>query len=116
MPLGNTGFHLDGDELCADMTMRTASFMFSLGLIMNNSSKLFLMVLMARSVWTAFHLSTINCTLKKLVFGLLNSLLSNSLPLSQYTIVSIAPVSLIMLIIAVCTVFAFLSHYNFLII
>ena len=49
MPLGNMGFCLDGDELCADMTMRTASFMFSLGLIMNNCSKLFLIVLMACS-------------------------------------------------------------------
>ena len=49
MPLGNTGFHLDGDELCADMTMRTASFMLSLSLIMNNCSKLFLIVLMACS-------------------------------------------------------------------
>ena len=49
MPLGNTGFHLDGDELCADMTMHTTSFMLSLGLIMNNCSKLFLIVLMARS-------------------------------------------------------------------
>ena len=47
MPLGNTGFRLDHDELCADMT--TASFMFSLGLIMNNCSKLFLIVLMAHS-------------------------------------------------------------------
>ena len=49
MPLGNTGFHLDGDELCADMTMHTASFMLLLGLIMNNCSKLFLIVLMACS-------------------------------------------------------------------
>ena len=49
MSLGNTGFLLDSDELCADMTMRTASIMFSLGLIMNNCSKLFLIVLMARS-------------------------------------------------------------------
>ena len=49
MPLGNTGFCLDGDELCADMTMRTASFMFSLGLIINKFSKLFLIVLMACS-------------------------------------------------------------------
>ena len=49
MLLGNTGFHLDGDELCADMTMRTASFMFSLGLIINNFLKLFLIVLMACS-------------------------------------------------------------------
>ena len=116
MPLGNTGFRLDGDELCADMTMRTASFMFSLGLIMNNCSKLFLIALMVHSAETAFRLSTVNCTLKKFVFGSLNSLLSNSLPLSQYTIVGIAPVSLIMLIIAVCTVFAFLSHNNFIII
>ena len=64
----------------------------------------------------AFHLLTVNCTLKKFVFGSLNSLLSNSLPLSQYKIVGIAPVSLIMLIIDVCTVFAFLSHNNFIII
>ena len=49
MPLGNTGFYLDGDELCPDMTMRPASFMFSLGLFMNNCSKLFLIVLMACS-------------------------------------------------------------------
>ena len=49
MPLGNTGFRLDRDELCADMTMCTASFMVSLGLIMNNCSKLFLIVLMAHS-------------------------------------------------------------------
>ena len=49
MPLGNMGFRLDGDELCADMTMHTALFMFSLGLIMNNCSKLFLIVLMAHS-------------------------------------------------------------------
>ena len=49
MPLGNTGFHLDGDELCADMTVHTALFMFSLGLIMNNCSKLFLIVPMVRS-------------------------------------------------------------------
>ena len=49
MLLGNTGFRLDGDELCADMTMHTASIMFSLGLIMNNCSKLFLIVLMAHS-------------------------------------------------------------------
>ena len=49
MPLGNTGFRLDGDELCADKTMCTASFMLSLGLIMNNCSKLFVIVLMARS-------------------------------------------------------------------
>ena len=49
MLLGNTGFRLDGDELCADMTMRTASFMFSLGLIINNFSKLFLIVFMACS-------------------------------------------------------------------
>ena len=49
MPLGNTEFRLDGDELCADMIMRTALFMFSLGLIMNNCSKLFLIVLMVRS-------------------------------------------------------------------
>ena len=50
MPLGNTGFRLDGDELCADMTMRTTSIMFSLGLIMYNCSKLFLTVLMAHSM------------------------------------------------------------------
>ena len=50
MPLGNTGFRLDGDELCADMTICTALFMFSLGLIMNNCSKLFLIVLMVCSV------------------------------------------------------------------
>ena len=49
MPLGNTGFHLDGDELCTDITMLTASIMFLLGLIMNNCSKLFLIVLMACS-------------------------------------------------------------------
>ena len=77
MPLDNTGFCLDGDELCADMTMHMASFMFSLGLIMNNCSKLFLIVLMGHSEQTAFHLLTINCTLKKLDFGSLNSLLSN---------------------------------------
>ena len=49
MLLGNKGFRLEGDELCADMTMRKASFMFSLGLIMNNCSQLFLIVLMVHS-------------------------------------------------------------------
>ena len=49
MPLGNTEFCLDGDELCPDMTMHTASFMFLLGLIMNSCSKLFLIVLMVHS-------------------------------------------------------------------
>ena len=75
-------------------------------------SKLRLIVHIALSAYAALHLSMVNCTLKPFDLGLLNSLFLNSLPWSQYMIVGMARLVLIMCMIALCTVFARLSLNN----
>ena len=63
------------------------------------------MVLIARSAYTAFRLSILNCTLNPNFILLLKILLLNSVPLSQYSIVGRA--------FSLLTIFANASKTNF---